>query len=67
MISVDFEAGRFNYRVAALILCGRKILLHIQNENKYWTLPGGRCEFGETGKEAVLRELKEETGHDFEV
>jgi 8-oxo-dGTP diphosphatase len=27
-----------------------------------WSLPGGRCEPGETGPEAVVREVREETG-----
>lgn len=27
-----------------------------------WSIPGGKMEFGETAREAALRELKEETG-----
>lgn len=27
-----------------------------------WSIPGGKMEFGETAKEAALRELQEETG-----
>jgi 8-oxo-dGTP diphosphatase len=38
-----------------------------QNLNGYWVIPGGRPEFGETLKEAGIREIKEETGLDVEI
>jgi mutator protein MutT len=43
-----------------LIYRGRVLLL--RNERGEWELPGGRLDAGETPKEAVVREIREETG-----
>ncbi|WP_420431421.1 NUDIX hydrolase [Hyphobacterium sp.] len=32
-----------------------------------WSIPGGKMDFGETVREAALRELKEETGVDARI
>lgn len=51
-------------RVSAIIISGDKILLiHRKKEGKeYWVFPGGGVEEGETNEQAVIREVKEETG-----
>ncbi|WP_329051842.1 NUDIX domain-containing protein [Amycolatopsis sp. NBC_01488] len=45
---------------------GRLLLIRRANDpgSGQWSLPGGRVEPGETDKEAVIRELREETGLD---
>ncbi len=44
-----------------------KILLCRAKGGKSTYLPGGHIEFGETGREALMREMKEETALDFTV
>lgn len=60
MISFDIDGVRFNYRTAAICVCDDRVLLHRARKDDFWALPGGRCEAGETAKEAVVREMSEE-------
>ncbi|PIQ29095.1 NUDIX hydrolase [bacterium (Candidatus Blackallbacteria) CG17_big_fil_post_rev_8_21_14_2_50_48_46] len=52
--------GRFNYRVAAVILHANQILAMKETEAPYYYLPGGRVKQQETSLEALQRELQEE-------
>lgn len=45
---------------------GRVLLIH-KTDNDMWALPGGGHEIGESISDAVVREVKEETGYDVEV
>ena len=58
----SFEPMTPQIRVAAIISREQQILLveHRKRGQRYWVLPGGRLEPGETLKTAVLRELQEE-------
>ena len=53
--------------VLCLIADGDKILLQnrVKNDWKGYTLPGGHVEAGESFVDAVIREMKEETGLDI--
>ncbi|MEK6301430.1 MAG: NUDIX hydrolase [Acidobacteriota bacterium] len=43
------------------------VLLHQAEGENFWTLPGGRAEFGETAEHTLKREMLEETGIEVEV
>ena len=54
--------------VGAIIEKDKKVLLVKRNHEPfkdYWCLPGGHIDFGETAQQAVIREVKEETGLTF--
>ena len=61
---IQFEKNDkvFNYRVAIVIKNGNKILVQKDNRAKHLTLPGGRCELGESSSDTAYREFLEETG-----
>jgi 8-oxo-dGTP diphosphatase len=47
---------------AYLVIRNKGKLLLLQRHNRIWEFPGGGVEFGESPKEAALREAQEETG-----
>ena len=56
-------------RVNGVLIEDGKILLVEQDVSatRHWAHPGGKLEFGETVKQALVREFKEETGLDISV
>ncbi len=66
-ISLPVAHGKFNFRVAGVAIQDGKVLLHKTEEDRFWSLPGGRVEIFEFTRETLLREMIEETGNNVEV
>ena len=67
--SADHKFKAVKTTVGAIIEKDGKILLTKRNIEPYkgdWCLPGGHIEYFEPAKNAVIREVKEETGLDFD-
>src|SRR6202051_3583943 len=58
-----FKVGAF----AIILDEQRRVLLCNRCDADLWNLPGGQVERGETPRQAVIREVKEETGFDVVV
>lgn len=65
-INFKEEGYTFNFRVAALIRNGNKVLVEQNKQVDYYGLPGGRCKLGEDSISAIIREMREETGEEME-
>ena len=64
---VRLGEGVINIRVGAIIIKDNKLLMVKNNKDDYYYSVGGRIQFGETAKQAIKREVKEELGFDMEV
>jgi ADP-ribose pyrophosphatase YjhB (NUDIX family) len=60
MLSFDTVGGTFQTRAAAIIRRNGYLLIHRLIIDDFWTLPGGRVEFGEDAATTIRREIAEE-------
>ena len=56
-----------HFTASALIVQDNKVLLVFHKKLQVWLYPGGHIEDNETPDQAVVREVKEETGLDIEI
>lgn len=68
-MDIRFQLGdtRFNYRSAGILIQNEHVLFHRHKDDSYWALPGGGVEIGESTKESIMREWKEELGEKVTV
>ena len=59
-ITFTTKEGKFNHRVAAVIMNKGKLLVMRDNGIGHYYLPGGRVQLHETAEQAVVREVFEE-------
>jgi len=61
------DRSGFKLRSAAVIVRDERLLVHRGTDQDVWYLPGGTGEFGETTRETLQRELREELRVDADV
>ena len=59
-VSIMIGNAKFNFRVALVLECDGKILLHNGKGDDFWNLVGGRIKAGEYSLDALKREMQEE-------
>jgi 8-oxo-dGTP pyrophosphatase MutT (NUDIX family) len=67
VISFPLPEGRFNYRVAAVIISDGHVLISREDDDDYMMLPGGRVELGENSRLSLEREIAEEIALPAEI
>jgi len=66
-ISFKTDEGRFNYRVAGIIIHDNKLLIMKDERSPYYYIPGGRVLMNELSEDAIVREIKEELNANVKV
>lgn len=62
MLSFSSGDKRFNYRIVGVATRAGHVLLHKEDREEFWSLPGGRAEWFEASPDTLKREFLEELG-----
>ena len=62
MTDVAVDSGHLNYRVAGVCIERGHVLLHTEERDDFWVLPGGRPRLHEISHDTLVREMEEEIG-----
>lgn len=67
VLSFPMKEGRFNFRVAGIIVAEGHVLICREDDDDYAMLPGGRVELGEDSLLSLTREIAEELALPAEI
>lgn len=67
VLSFPMKEGRFNFRVAGIIIADGHVLICCEDQDDYAMLPGGRVELGEDSRLSLTREIAEEIALPAEI
>ncbi len=67
IVSFSSDGRTFNFRAAAVIIHGKRVLLHRAQYEDFWSLPGGRVEMLEPASDGLRREMLEELGETVDI
>jgi ADP-ribose pyrophosphatase YjhB (NUDIX family) len=60
-------SDHLNYRVAGVCVHDGHVLLHTEEKDDFWVMPGGRPHLYESSRDALIREMDEEIATRVEV
>ena len=67
MIAFERNGLQFDFRTSGIAIHRGHVLLVRVEQYDFWFLPGGHVEIGELADDAMIREMREETGLQVEI